>query len=247
MLFLFLLVAVLTGLLLTCGRLHNYIYGAFGEGGRIGVGYEGKWGGYFDQRSAGILNWNRWYLPLLGEWLRRDPIGLKGGLNYYSYVGNNPIVSIDPLSLCCTQTISDCKDNVGKHGDNTHRLLNAALRSCNEINASNLRNIWSLNHFTTGEKLGQNSGNDFDAAATTEATKCGNHFLDLWMQTEGKIIKDREKCERNPCAFKNNYSFGDYGADAGDGAWDFYDTTDVVPYYVPYHPKTYTVHGKRSE
>ncbi|MBL9169127.1 MAG: hypothetical protein JNN07_15410, partial [Verrucomicrobiales bacterium] len=32
----------------------------------------------------------------IGRWLSRDPIGDKGGLNYYSFVENGPNTKIDP-------------------------------------------------------------------------------------------------------------------------------------------------------
>jgi RHS repeat-associated protein len=56
-------------------------------------------GHYFD-RSTGLgLTWYRGYDPNLGRWLSRDPIGLKGGLNLYAYVGNEPITRTDPDGL----------------------------------------------------------------------------------------------------------------------------------------------------
>jgi hypothetical protein len=39
----------------------------------------------------------RAYDPSTGRWLSRDPIGEKGGLNLYGYVGNNPIRLVDPF------------------------------------------------------------------------------------------------------------------------------------------------------
>lgn len=39
------------------------------------------------------------YDPTIGRWLSRDPIGEDGGLNLYTYVGNNPIYWTDPLGL----------------------------------------------------------------------------------------------------------------------------------------------------
>lgn len=37
----------------------------------------------------------RYYLPWLARWCSSDPIGLKGGLNYYSYSKGNPICFFD--------------------------------------------------------------------------------------------------------------------------------------------------------
>jgi RHS repeat-associated protein len=41
----------------------------------------------------------RWYDPGLARFVSRDPIGLEGGANYYSYVENSPINSSDPSGL----------------------------------------------------------------------------------------------------------------------------------------------------
>ena len=38
---------------------------------------------------------NRYYSPILGRWLTRDPIGYQGGINLYGYVGNDPAGGAD--------------------------------------------------------------------------------------------------------------------------------------------------------
>lgn len=37
--------------------------------------------------------------PVIGRWMTRDPLGEAGGINFYGFVGNNPVNFIDPLGL----------------------------------------------------------------------------------------------------------------------------------------------------
>ena len=51
------------------------------------------------ERSAatGLVNFRmRWYDPVTGRWLSKDPIGLSGGLNLYAFCANNSLSYVDP-------------------------------------------------------------------------------------------------------------------------------------------------------
>jgi len=41
----------------------------------------------------------RWYDPVVGRWLSKDPIGISGGLNQYVAFGDNPVNFVDPDGL----------------------------------------------------------------------------------------------------------------------------------------------------
>lgn len=49
-----------------------------------------------DEESGMQYHASRYYLPWLARWLSADPAGLKGGLNLYAYVNNNPVMLHDP-------------------------------------------------------------------------------------------------------------------------------------------------------
>jgi RHS repeat-associated protein len=48
----------------------------------------------------------RYYDPKLGRFISEDPIAFFGGMNFYSYVNNNPANLIDPFghAPCCPST-----------------------------------------------------------------------------------------------------------------------------------------------
>ena len=50
----------------------------------------------WDAESVNYYYRARYYTPTTGRFTARDPIGYLGGLNLYSYVGNNPVMFTDP-------------------------------------------------------------------------------------------------------------------------------------------------------
>ncbi len=58
------------------------------------------WDGYvFNAETSQYLVRFRWYDPVLGRWLERDPLGYIDGLGLYQYAGGHPILYTDPLGL----------------------------------------------------------------------------------------------------------------------------------------------------
>ena len=56
-------------------------------------------GQIYDAITGHHYNYFRDYDPKLGRYMQADPIGLNGGLNRYGYVGQSPLMFIDPFGL----------------------------------------------------------------------------------------------------------------------------------------------------
>lgn len=79
-----------------------YIYDAFGNllstppAQPNQMQYGGRFGYYTDATGLGYVR-ARYYDPVNGRWVSRDPIGFDGGdWNVYGYVANMPIFALDP-------------------------------------------------------------------------------------------------------------------------------------------------------
>ena len=73
-------------------------------------------GQFYDTETGLRYNYFRDYDPAIGRYVQSDPIGLQGGINTYSYVNGNPILSIDPIGLAECKCTSAGKDYDARKG-----------------------------------------------------------------------------------------------------------------------------------
>jgi uncharacterized protein RhaS with RHS repeats len=59
-----------------------------------------------DEENGLLYMRARYYDPEVGRFISKDPIGLLGGLNMFTYVQNNPVNLIDPTGFDVTITIN---------------------------------------------------------------------------------------------------------------------------------------------
>ena len=57
-------------------------------------------GQYYDAETQSHYNHFRDYDPGIGRYIESDPIGLRGGLNTFAYVYDNPLILSDPTGQC---------------------------------------------------------------------------------------------------------------------------------------------------
>ena len=105
--------------------LERYAYGAFGPRrvmspdftSRSSSLYDWDFGfqGQFRDAETGWYNYGyRFYVPELGRWINRDPIGEAGGGNLYAFAANSPTETIDYLGLSPQYTSCECNDGSGR-------------------------------------------------------------------------------------------------------------------------------------
>lgn len=104
------------------------LYTALGE--PLSESLMGNGFGFQGQRqdiAIGLVDMRaRMYMPKLGRFLNRDPIGLLGGNNQLAFVGSSPLSFTDPTGLAAKRagchTPADCRGRPGFGGGGGHFL-----------------------------------------------------------------------------------------------------------------------------
>ena len=82
----------------------TYDYGPFGEPIRQSGEYAKtnpyRFSTKYTDDETGLLDYgHRYYDPMTGRWLSRDPVEEEGGINLYGFVSNNGVTAVDFLGL----------------------------------------------------------------------------------------------------------------------------------------------------
>lgn len=124
--------------------------------------FVGRYGGRKDWETGFTQFLHRWYDAKTGKWISRDPIGVTGGVNLYSYTSNNPVNLMDIFGLCPQSFPLPVADTANSE---RNRRCNTEFKSCiTNVLSSSVSGIVSIG---TGVK------NLFDP------TDASNYFIDV--------------------------------------------------------------------
>jgi RHS repeat-associated protein len=123
-------------------------------------------GQVYDATLEVNYNYFRDYDPGTGRYLTSDPIGLRGGINTYAYVGGNPLTFFDPSGLA-----RQCKTGLDALGG---------------------RAIGILHHEYTvfTDSLGKEVSRGYGRSTGNDSPM--NKLSAIFLSVPGKILKDSE-------------------------------------------------------
>jgi RHS repeat-associated protein len=116
----------------------------------------------------------RYYDPAVGRFLSEDPIGFNGGINFYSYVANDPVNFMDQGGLAMTP--AQCKE-----------LLDSIVRRAEKLELK----IKKYNPITDGQ-----SGHPYSAGGQLKYTKQPGIHYDIIISRQVKLWVDIARYQR---------------------------------------------------
>ncbi|MDT9282668.1 MULTISPECIES: RHS repeat-associated core domain-containing protein, partial [unclassified Limnospira] len=127
----------------TRSPIAEYEYDPFGRRiktkGALADNFPHRFSTKYEEAETGFLYYGyRYFDPETGRWPNRDPIGERGGVNLYAFVGNLPVVKLDFLGLLSAEFIGDgWVDEKKDHVNNALPLAKSLLpRAISEIESA---------------------------------------------------------------------------------------------------------------
>ena len=90
--------------------------------------------------ATGLVNFRmRWYDPVTGRWLSKDPIGLGGGVNLYAYCDGNIVNFTDKMGLYPGDSYVETVNGICLNGD---KVVNDIMKFYDAIEIASNNHIW---------------------------------------------------------------------------------------------------------
>jgi RHS repeat-associated protein len=154
-------------------------------------------GQYYDAETGLSYNYFRDYNPKTGRYIQSDPIGLRGGLNVFNYVQNNPLILVDPFGLCPAGTHEATPDEVKQilaaAKDIEGQNLSYKDIKCNQFVDRSINNAFpkSLSQEYTTSQIRQGEGpfekTDFPAVGELALFNTPGHVVLISGTNNGKV------------------------------------------------------------
>ena len=125
------------------GAITKAGYQIYGESGST-AGTFRYTGARIDAETNGLYDFRaRIYSPTLGRFLQADPIGVRGGINLYAYVGNDPLNAVDPSGLIDTSNPGSLSAgiNASTSGPDASQLFTSTTPANSTLSGSSIPGV----------------------------------------------------------------------------------------------------------